>query len=66
MNFGEMIRNERKKRNISQARLGEMVGVSREAVKRWETGRAGITADHADKAFRALGVSITIGADDIT
>ena len=40
MNFGDNLRNLRKKKKISQEKLGELVGVSRQSVSKWECGEA--------------------------
>ena len=38
MNFGDNLKRLRKFKKISQERLAEKVGVSRQAVSKWETG----------------------------
>lgn len=40
MNFGDNLRTLRKKKKISQEKLGELVGVSRQSVSKWECGEA--------------------------
>ena len=40
MNFGENLKNFRKNSKMSQEVLAEKVGVSRQAVSRWEVGEA--------------------------
>ena len=40
MNFGENLKRLRKEKNISQEKLAEKVGVSRQSVSKWETGDA--------------------------
>lgn len=40
MKFGENLRNLRKSKKISQEKLAEKVGVSRQSVSKWETGEA--------------------------
>ncbi|MBQ6695799.1 MAG: helix-turn-helix transcriptional regulator, partial [Lachnospiraceae bacterium] len=37
MSFGENLRNVRKKRNITQEDLAETLGVSRQAISKWES-----------------------------
>ena len=38
MKFGDNLRNLRKSKKISQERLAEKVGVSRQSVSKWERG----------------------------
>ena len=38
MTTGEVIQTCRARRNLSQERLAELVGVSRQAVSKWEVG----------------------------
>ena len=40
MKFGDNLRNLRKSKKISQERLAEKVGVSRQSVSKWERGEA--------------------------
>lgn len=40
MRFGENLKNLRKQRKISQEKLAEKVGVSRQSVSKWETGES--------------------------
>lgn len=48
---------------LTQVELAEKVGVSVEAVKRWEQGRRNMTLINADKVFKALGITVTIGKE---
>lgn len=38
--FGERVRELRKQRNITQAKLGELLGLAQQSIGAWETGRA--------------------------
>ena len=40
MKFGENLYNLRKKKKISQEKLAEKIGVSRQSVSKWENGSA--------------------------
>lgn len=62
MDIGLMIATERTKANLSTKKLAEAVGCSSKAIKYWEAGKRGISFEYADKIFRALGKTITIGA----
>ncbi|MDE7254063.1 MAG: helix-turn-helix domain-containing protein, partial [Acetatifactor sp.] len=39
MNFSEKLKEIRKKEGISQEQLAERIGVSRQAITKWETGK---------------------------
>ena len=39
MDFGEKLKDIRKKEGMSQEQLAEKIGVSRQAITKWETGR---------------------------
>ncbi|MGI6000561.1 MAG: helix-turn-helix domain-containing protein [Candidatus Merdisoma sp.] len=49
MSLGERIREQRRKKGLSQERLAEMTGVSRQAVTKWEAGQ---TAPSTENLFR--------------
>lgn len=38
MNFGEKLKEIRKTQGLSQEQLAEKIGVSRQAITKWETG----------------------------
>ena len=38
MSFGENLKNIRKQRSITQEELAEALGVSRQAISKWESG----------------------------
>ena len=46
MPLGETIKNRRQKVKLSQEQLAERLGVSRQAVSKWETGQSEPTADN--------------------
>ena len=57
MTMGEKILNMRKARGWSQEELAERVGVTRQAVSRWETGSAKPDADKIIAICDLFGVS---------
>lgn len=61
MNIGLMIATERTKQNLSTKKLAEAAGCSSRAIEYWEAGKRGISFEYADKIFKALGKTITIG-----
>lgn len=58
MTFGEMIQARRSVLGMSQERLAELVGVSRQAVSKWEVGDALPDTDRLLPLARALGVTV--------
>jgi len=62
-NLIALIGEERKKKGITQKTLAEVSGISIKNIRGWEQGRNGITLENADKVFKALGVSVTIGKE---
>ncbi|AGF56444.1 transcriptional regulator with XRE-family HTH domain [Clostridium saccharoperbutylacetonicum] len=61
MNIGLMIATERTKNNLSTRKLAETVGCSSRAIEYWESGKRKISLENADKIFKALGKTLTIG-----
>lgn len=61
--FVEILKEARKNKGISQAKLAEMTGVTDRAIKYWESGRRGITLANADRLAKALEITITIGKE---
>ena len=59
--FGEILQNERKRKGISQKKLSEMTGITVRTISYWETGKRKMTLENADKVFKALQVSISVG-----
>ena len=58
MTVGERIQRLRTERRLSQERLAELVGVSRQAVSKWELNTAQPDTDKLIPLARALGVSV--------
>ena len=61
MNLGEMMKEERQRQGISQQTLADAAGVTKRAIVYWERGTRKMNVESADKVFRALHISITIG-----
>lgn len=61
MKIGKLIEKERIKNNISKAKLAEKVGCTSRSIDYWENGERSISLENADKIFKALGTTITIG-----
>jgi len=62
MSPNTLLKTTRINMGITQKELAEKAGVSIAAIRHWEQGDRGMTLENADKVFRALGVSIAIGA----
>lgn len=58
MNLGEKITKIRKQKNLSQGDLADKIGVSRDAIGKYERGDIMPTADKAKKIADILGVSL--------
>ena len=58
MKLGETILKYRQKRGLSQEKLAEQVGVSRQAVSKWEVGDAIPDTDKLIPLARTLGISV--------
>jgi len=58
MIFGERLTEARKKKGFSQERLGELIGVDKRIISRYETGKTEPSIEVARKLADALGVSL--------
>ena len=56
--FGNKIFELRTKRNLSQAELAAMLGVTNKAVSKWETGKAKPTTDSIRKLAALFNVDV--------
>jgi len=58
MSIGEIIQRKRNERGLSQEKLAELVGVSRQAVSKWELRDAIPDTDKLVPLCRALGITV--------
>lgn len=58
MSLGERIKNERNKNGLSQEKVAERVGVSRQAVTKWETGQSAPSTANLITLSDVFGVSL--------
>ena len=65
MDFGAILKEERINKGLSIRELAEKAGVTERAVYYWECGEKNMSIERADKVFKALGVSITIGSKEV-
>lgn len=63
MELGKILEEERIKKGISRRRLAEMAGVTNRAIIYWENGEKSMSIESADKVFKVLGISVTIGKE---
>lgn len=62
MDIGKVNATKRTKKNMSRGTLAIKAGCTSRAIEYWEKGKRGISLEYADKIFKALGETITIGA----
>lgn len=60
----KLIKIERVKQGISVRKFAKMIECSPRAVSLWDAGQRAITIEMADKALKALGVSVRLGTED--
>lgn len=58
---GEIIKKERKSKNISKGDLAKMVGCTTRVINYREKGTRSISLGNANKIFKALEITLTIG-----
>ena len=63
MNRNDQIREARERLGMSQETLAEQVGVSRQAVSKWEMGTASPSLENVQLLSQVLGVDLTTGAE---
>lgn len=61
MDLGKILKAERIKQGLSQKALAEMAGVTKRAIIYWENGEKSMSIKNADKIFKALHITITLG-----
>ena len=58
MSLGEQIREQRIKKGMSQEKLAEQIGVSRQAVAKWESGQSAPNTENLFKLAQICGISV--------
>lgn len=58
--IGDMIKTARKKRNLTQEQLGELVGVKKAQISRLENSAGNVTFETVMKIFDALGAQLNL------
>lgn len=59
MKLPEKIQRERKKMGLSQEKLAEKIGVSRQAITKWENGLASVNFEHRAPLARKTSPALT-------
>lgn len=60
----ELLPRMRKEKGITRKELSLISGISVRTIEGWEQGRHEMTLSNADRVFKALGISVTIGATE--
>ena len=60
MSLGERIKEQRKSSGLSQEKVAEFVGVSRQAVTKWETGQSAPSTENLFKLAEIFGTTVDI------
>ena len=60
MSLGERIKEQRKISGLSQEKVAEFVGVSRQAVTKWETGQSAPSTENLFKLAEIFGTTVDI------
>jgi len=60
MELGERIREARLRAHLSQEKVAELIGVSRQAVTKWESGQSAPSTDNLFKLAEVLGTTVDI------
>ncbi|GAB3314744.1 hypothetical protein GCM10027299_03280 [Larkinella ripae] len=58
--IGQLIKQLRKQRNMTQTELGEKLGIKKSSVVSYEKGRSNFTVDTLQRIADALGADLTI------
>lgn len=64
MTLGERIREQRKSAGFSQEKLAERMGISRQAVTKWESGQSAPSSDNLFKLAEVLGCPVSALLDN--
>jgi HTH-type transcriptional regulator / antitoxin HipB len=61
--LGEMIKQTRKERHLTQSELGEMIGVQKSQISRIERNAKNVTIDTILRVFRALKAKVNFNVE---
>lgn len=60
MNYGNLLKQERTRKKISQQELAELSGFTKRAIAYWESGKRKMTLESAEKVFGVLKMRVII------
>ena len=60
MTLGERIKNQRSRAGLSQERVAELVGVSRQSVTKWESGQSAPSTENLFRLAEIFGTTVDI------
>ena len=63
MQIGQMIKEARAKKGLSQRELGKIMGVTGVTINNYENGQQNLTVDTLKKVSEALGVTLKISLE---
>ena len=63
MTLGERIKNQRTRAGLSQERVAELVGVSRQSVTKWESGQSAPSTENLFKLAEIFGTTVDMLLD---
>ncbi len=63
VNIDKIIKDEKKRQNISSLELANRIGCTKRMVNYWEKKRSIPSVEKADLILKALGISVTIGGE---
>ena len=66
MSFGENLKNVRKQRGVTQEELAEILGVSRQAISKWESDSGYPETEKLLVISKTLNISIDYLLNDVT
>ena len=61
--LGERIKNQRSRAGLSQERVAELVGVSRQSVTKWESGQSAPSTENLFKLAEIFGTTVDMLLD---
>lgn len=64
LNFSKIVKEERKSQGMTKRELARRTGCTDRTISYWEAGKKSPNIISADKALKALGITLVIGKND--